>query len=307
MTKTDPRYTPRPINFPCLSPGRMLLGAATLACLAGEVSLQITQQAKWDALGVVSLCLPAAALVLLLGVEHTHDLNRLQRWGSRAAILFIVAAVMFNSITRTEGALGSVLDGGNSAVKQQDRLTSDLKSKKAEAAEWRKKEAAESANRGCGNVCIGYGTQAAKAEADAKDLAAQLAAVKVDPAAIGFAQASLVTHTDAAVLAVYEPLLVPFGLQLVVIFAGSAAFGPGRRAVETPKPVAISSDAEIERVSRYLLQLLAAGGRIGSVSELAELAQVHVSNASRAASHLMEAGKITKVREGRCVALRLVA
>ena len=116
---------------------------------------------------------------------------------------------------------------------------------------------------------------------------------------------------NAETLALYEPLAIPFGLQFVVIFAGSAAFGPGRRKVSAPVPVPVAVEApatdDVEKVSRYLLQVLKSGGKIGSITELAELAGVHISNASRAATALEEAGHVQRHRDGRKVALRLVA
>jgi len=96
------------------SVGRVLLGAVTLGCVAGEIGLQLPQHSgPWDAIALISLGLPIGALCLLLGVEHANDLNAFQTWGMRAAMTLMIGTVMFNGVTRTEGAIGAVLETGD--------------------------------------------------------------------------------------------------------------------------------------------------------------------------------------------------
>ena len=309
MKATTKTYTPGGGKLPV---GRALLGIVTLGGVAGEIGLQLTQHTgAWDALALITLGLPLAALLLLLGVEHASDLNAAERWGMRAAVALMIGTVWFNSVARTEGALGDVMQNGAATAKHRVELKASLDAKTHEAAEWRLKAANEASHGGCGTVCLSFAEQQKTAEHEAEKIAAEIAAIRIDPQALGFANASVALHVDDATLAVYEPLALPFGLQLVVVFAGSAAFGPRRReTVQIQAPAAVTvpaADDEIEAVSRYLVQLLQAGGKIGSVSELASLTGVHVSNASRAATALQRAGVIRKHRDGQRVALRLVA
>ena len=61
---------------------RVMLAAVAIACVAGEVGLQLQLQqheAGWDALSLITLGLPVIALALILGMEHGHgDLHWLR-------------------------------------------------------------------------------------------------------------------------------------------------------------------------------------------------------------------------------------
>jgi len=110
----------------------------------------------------------------------------------------------------------------------------------------------------------------------------------------------------------WKPALLPLGLSLAGIFALGVAFAPGRRqpaseATPADAPVEVEPDADSLAAMRALAAIIKAGGKVESVTRLAELLGVDASNASRAAQLLEEAGRIRRHRDGRRVALRAVA
>ena len=295
--------------------GRVLLGAVALAAAAGETGLNIQAASAggWDALAVCQVSAPWLALATVLGVEHSHEgLGIVRRAGMWVAVTLIVGVVMMGSMHRTAASQDADMQAGDQAEKHAVQLRHQRDVKLADAARLTGLADVEATKGGCKTICKGWRSSAAEATTAAAALETEASHLGLTKDGLALAHEARTLHVDIETYVLYKPLALPLALQWLALLCGSVAFAPARQrpvvAVAAPiaAPVA-DRDAELAKVSKYIVELLQAGGKIGSVSELAELAGVDVSNASRAATALQKAGRVVKHRDGQRVALRLVA
>lgn len=305
---TDVTITSKRIVIPV---GRVLLGTAALAAGAGETGLnwQAAAAAGWDSLAICQLAAPWLALATVLGIEHSSgNLGWARRLGLWLAVLQIVGVVMIGSMHRTAAAQDGDLTIGQQAEDRATDLRRQAKTKAALAAEYRKVEAAQRATR-CLTECAKAQAAAAAAEADAARLEEQASHLGHTKDGLALAHEARTLHIDLETYILYKPLALPIALQLIALFCGSVAFAPSARAkLKQPRPAepatAPAPSAEIERISRVLLELLRAGGQVESLTALADSMGVHRSTISRASIRLEASGQADRHRHGRRVSLR---
>ena len=167
-----------------------------------------------------------------------------------------------------------------------------------------------------GPVCARH---EAKIAADKAEIAAQQAktaqAGKDLMAVGGEARISMLLGLprDATMVVMLLPTLRPLTLILLgiafvgVAFRHNGASPVAVRVAAAAPEVEAAPENEAERACRYLVRLLRAGGKVGSVTQLAAMVGCDIADASRAASRLAAEGVIRKHRDGKKVSLQLVA
>lgn len=227
-------HTPNTFKFPLPRTkiiARGLFGFVAVGSLAGEVALQLQHHdGGWDALSGIKLAMPAIALAILLGKEHAgEELNRTQRLGMWLAIGLCIGTTMWASVQRTAGALNVIISSDEITKQHHDQLLKQRDGKLAEAATLRATAADEAKNGGCGPKCKGDTALAKDAEDAAAGFEKEARATTYSPEAMALVSTATAFNIDPKNAQLYAPMMLPIALQLGVIFAGSAAFGPIRR------------------------------------------------------------------------------
>ena len=297
---------------------RGLLGFVTLGCVAGEIGLQLQHHdGAWDALSAIKLAMPVIALAILLGKEHAgEELNRTQRLGMWLAIGLCIGTTMWSSVQRTAGALNVIISSDEITKQHHDQLLKQRDDKVAEGQRLRANAEAEGKNGGCKAACKSIEAQAKTAEDAAAGFEKEARATTYSPEAMALVSTATAFNIDPKNAQLYAPMMLPIALQLGVIFAGSAAFGPIRRrsikpvggpglqlvaSQPTPEPPKPGQRHTHQQAEADLLNLTAAGA-VPVERDLAARWGWSHAHTQRLIADTEATGTIVKFRQGRRMA-----
>ncbi len=221
---------------------RGLFGFVTLGCVTGEIGLQLQHHdGGWDAPPRPPPAPPVIALAILLGKEHAgEELNRTQRLGMWLAIGLCIGTTMWSSVQRTAGALNVIISSDEITKQHHDQLLTQRDGKLAEARRLRANAEAEGKKGGCKATCKSIEAQAMDAEHAAAGFETEARATTYSPEAMALVSTAAAFNIDPRNVQLYAPMMLPIALQLGVIFAGSAAFGPIRRRQPIVRPAGLT-------------------------------------------------------------------
>jgi hypothetical protein len=316
----QPKKAPADLTFQRLACGVAVSALAAETVLNGQAAVA---SGIFDGGTVVTIAAPALAAAVAALVHHTWA-RGYKAVGTGIAITAILMAinVMGNSLHRTGGNTDHEMAVAGKNSMDAGRLSEQYQTAISDRDAASAKVQYQADHGGCRKLCKDQQALQAQAEAKIADLAEKLKHIDVNytppaeitriSALIGlFSSANQMTIQNGVVMV--WPIILPICLTLATVFGFAVAFPPRHhKTVEPPTvaaalPVAANdADDEIAKVSRYLIELLQAGGKVESISKFAELAKVGVSSASRAADKLEASGQVMRQRAGRRVELRLV-
>lgn len=290
---------------------RILAGAVATSALVVETGLNYSAAGHGTILDMMTVALLASPVIAAVS-----GLTAEWSWASgnrhRAVLMAIAAAiitvsVLLGSMHRVAGVQDNDIAQSMKTSQDQklleDQLSAAIKDRDAYASSI----LAES-QTGCGPKCQGWVKLKAEAEAKVQSVSAALAQTKAvfiaDAEALHIAT---ILHVDPAMIDLYKPVLVPIGLDLILVVGFGIAFAPGHRrramvGISRPELV-VNNDSIVDQIRAVLKR----AGRPVTNKELAELLGISEGESSKRVTAILaeRPGTLLRERDGKARSIKL--